>query len=907
MARHESVCVLISIVLLLCAGTAAGAGSDWPMWRRDPQNTGHSPVPGNMNRTPEILWKYFVGGYASQAQGLDIDGDGQDEVIYLSAGRIKAIDMTGDEIWATPALGISSIIETVDLGLDGSIEIIACRSSPSTAFVIDSGSGDVLWNHTFPSPSSGIGRYSVKVVDICNRTRGPELLIWPYKSELGYAFGFPDGAESGYMVWNATAPETRNYPPPIAVADLDLDGVKDLVLATYERIYSFDGETGQEKMVAYSPGINRNYGTMIISDLDQDPYPEIAVLSPNLNEHLWVVDNDGSTLTQIWNEHFEYSYPDDLIEVKVTVDCVSDVDSDGFKEIVYSIYNQSSDARWHTKIWDALTGTEEMDLVDEYLMAVVDLDGDGVDEVITSEQYGRVTDYYSNVSIRNIARSGEIRLYNCGLVMDNWAPYPLGTNTIANTEKWMTGDTGYLIRANGSLGFLIIEDWMPKIEWVLQENIVGAGLNILGTFNGTGILASGNDGWLRVFNASGQIVGMSKTGGFLASLVAADLDQDGLPEVLVKNNRGRQVLLDSDGTETAEFSAITRRAKCGKDGSLVVWDMDGDGRHEILAGGSSSLLVLDAFGNQNRSYPLPSNPYDWLVVNFTGDSYWDLCVSSLGSGPHTAYIMAIDGLSGEIIWEKDWGPYAGFMGVMDYDLDGLDDLLVREHFDFYIVIGPTGAEKKGKYLCGYHTPMVTDIEGDGTLEIVWGGGWGSLSVDRRRSFTTEVSTYFYITQIWVNLFGGGDSNEVYGKMPAVADLDGDGVMEVGVGNINGTFHCFGGSKGRLKWNYWVGSTPSDIISCDIDSDGLDEFLFGTSDGRLMSLGANGLEWSLDFGDCVGDPIICDLDGDSKADILVPVMDGNLYALHIVEHFHLMLVSAVVLFFGRRLWNIMVET
>jgi hypothetical protein len=107
-------------------------------------------------------------------------------------------------------------------------------------------------------------------------------------------------------------------------------------------------------------------------------------------------------------------------------------------------------------------------------------------------------------------------------------------------------------------------------------------------------------------------------------------------------------------------------------------------------------------------------------------------------------------------------------------------------------------------------------------------------------------------------------------------------MEIGAGNINGTFHIFDGATGNLEWNFQVGATPSDAVSCDIDSDGLGEFLFGTSDGRLISLGAEGVEWAMVFEEMTGVPIIADLDGDTKADILVPVMDGRLYALHIPE-------------------------
>jgi outer membrane protein assembly factor BamB len=285
-----------------------------------------------------------------------------------------------------------------------------------------------------------------------------------------------------------------------------------------------------------------------------------------------------------------------------------------------------------------------------------------------------------------------------------------------------------------------------------------------------------------------------------------------------------------------------------------------------------------------------------MPVNLTGDDHYDIFVCSLGDGPHTAHTLAIDGLTGDVLWTKEFGTYAGFMGIMDYDEDGLDDMIMREHFDFFILLGPTGTEKKGPFICGYHTPIIQDLDGDNTTEVVWGAGWGSLTVDRKRTVPgfRDRPTYRYVSHIWTQLFGGGDSNEVYTKMPTIGDVDGDGVMEIGAGNLNGTLHCFGGSKGKLEWDYIIGANPSDIISCDIDGDGRDEFIFGTSDGRLISLGNQGVEWSMDFGDRVGTPIICDLDRDSKADILVPAMDGNVYALHIAESPYPLVILALAI-------------
>ena len=139
-------CLLILILSVLILGSASAAVDDWPMWRRDPQNTGYSPVPGNMDREPEVLWSYFVGGYADQAVSLDFEEDGRDEVLFVSAGKIVAIDRTGIQLWKTPPLSISSIHGTTDFGMDGTVEVLAFNSQQSTAYLF-SLNGSILWNY----------------------------------------------------------------------------------------------------------------------------------------------------------------------------------------------------------------------------------------------------------------------------------------------------------------------------------------------------------------------------------------------------------------------------------------------------------------------------------------------------------------------------------------------------------------------------------------------------------------------------------------------------------------------------------------------------------------------------------------------------------------------------------------
>ena len=62
-----------------------------------------------------------------------------------------------------------------------------------------------------------------------------------------------------------------------------------------------------------------------------------------------------------------------------------------------------------------------------------------------------------------------------------------------------------------------------------------------------------------------------------------------------------------------------------------------------------------------------------------------------------------------------------------------------------------------------------------------------------------------------------------------------------------------------------------------------EFLFGTSDGRLIALNGNSqidnrVVFERQFPASLGTPIIADLDGEGNIQILVGCADGNLYSL-----------------------------
>ena len=66
---------------------------------------------------------------------------------------------------------------------------------------------------------------------------------------------------------------------------------------------------------------------------------------------------------------------------------------------------------------------------------------------------------------------------------------------------------------------------------------------------------------------------------------------------------------------------------------------------------------------------------------------------------------------------------------------------------------------------------------------------------------------------------------------------------------------------------------------DVDADGENEILIGSSDRRLYAIDPRGsVEWTVDVGNRVdASPLLADLDDDGVRDIILPVRGGNIMA------------------------------
>lgn len=154
---------------------------------------------------------------------------------------------------------------------------------------------------------------------------------------------------------------------------------------------------------------------------------------------------------------------------------------------------------------------------------------------------------------------------------------------------------------------------------------------------------------------------------------------------------------------------------------------------------------------------------------------------------------------------------------------------------------------------------VADLDGDGTLEMVMADARGEVSAKRGDG-----------SEFWNHREEGGLKSA-----PAVGDLDGDGKPEVLIAGSAMTLLCLD-NTGRPLWR--MAGTPGAgaPVLADLDGDGTLEILLGVGDA-LCVIGHDGeTRWSVPLSGPMDSGVsVADLDGDGSPEIVVVDLKGGL--------------------------------
>jgi WD40 repeat protein len=345
-----------------------------------------------------------------------------------------------------------------------------------------------------------------------------------------------------------------------------------------------------------------------------------------------------------------------------------------------------------------------------------------------------------------------------------------------------------------------------------------------------------------------------------AGVLVEDLDRDGDLELVTGANA--VYAWHHDGTELRDgdqnpltsgiFSLDGINASIGFHATPAAADLTGDGDREIVAVAWKDAKV-----------------YVWNV-NGTRESGWP---KSLG---------------GDFNWASP--------AIEDLDLDGSYEIVAVSGHDGKIwawhpngqelINGDNNPATNGVlYATGTHflyaSPAVGDLDGDFFPEIVV----GTQSTDGR---VFAVKRTGQLMPGWPRATGGQVT-----ASPALADLDGDGRMEVVIAAESDSVFVWRGDGTRYPgWpkpanvNSAYGHTSSPVVA-DLDGNGQLDILFAANDGRFHVWNRNGVPLAAFAGVTFAPgtatqdytqatPTVADVDSDGYLEVLLGAEDGKIY-------------------------------
>ncbi len=922
---------------------------EWHMYRRDHHLTARSPLPGRISR-PAIRWSAPINGTENECIPIPAGG-GKMDLLFAYGGCVVRTDWNGTTVWKSESFGINAIGAVEDLDGDGILEIVGCTGYE--VIVLAAESGAVLLRHYVGFPLSSGTQASTM---LCHRfdphSRGMHLVVPLMSAKEVLVFDFREGKRRGalaHTLWMDDA-----FHPTVAAADMDNDGVDELVVSKLCGLYVFDVLTGtMTGSVRWTSNgeRHRNYGLLQLVDIDGDGAREVVIVAERVARHIAVIDNDGKgNLSPLWDRFVEFIYPNDTTELRHTGNSVADVDGDGRPELVVCLFNTRYKGRWSLEVLDPVTGALKFERPDTYLWGVQDFDGDGIPELLVSREYHRNPVPLSTIEVmrlkglnpETIWSHESARFAGRGLRPSGWKsnfrPMQFG-----HDETWTEPAAG------GAALFFFAGDAhrgrsIARVSWnhgnvSVQTTPLDAGgefiLSALADVDADGFsecVLSQNNGRILVVRP-GERVKAAWTSGFRLQLEGFSAARPGpTPVIYRKPDDPHPFIAIPDNTNTLH------QFQFGPSGLSSLWQRPGRGWvgydnafHSVyvrrfddipllLAANPerddcSELLALAPDGTVTRSWLLYNVPppaptriglYEWVVVGNKGSetivasSYASYSMNSeetnaidmqntgrwhrgqigegewgRGVGPWSAFsvlqgpggkpqllflakdlLCRLDAESGEWIREPWllWRATNSVMNQPEWDFDK------KHHADF-------GTEKDP--FTAYGSPILLDVDGDGREEILVAGCFGGFGVLR-----DDDSILWWKRTPFTDMML---------RLPGVADVYGDGRVCIGICRADGTFTCLEGSSGKELWHLSLHTTTADIASCDIDGDGKEEFIAGTTDGRLLAIGINPqgegcIRWTVNLGFALGNPVVGDADGDGFAEILVVSGDGKLVCI-----------------------------
>ena len=844
--------------------SAHAAPGDWPQPRQNPHLTGIQPLPGTMTNTPLPQAVLDLGRSQAALSKFTNAADTTELAVSIVGGELFCHYPSGALRWQTHPAGLNftGITASEDLDGDGTTELLLQAERPgkdyAAAVLISADDGRLLWRYDVEPMSYAWYLFAGNYVD---GAKGKQIIVlmqaYPPDPKNGYIalFSFGNSGEPPAQRWRFDFDAYTCF-PSLLQTDLEADGKMEIVVECHSKMWIFDADTGAVKQFYtwdVSPANIRSYGLVKFVDLNRDGLEDFLCIA-NFAQHHEVLLNKQGKFEKAWG----YGWDESVTTGKVVTTWADppdvDVDSDGTLEIVLSMYNSENENAWLTRIYDAVTGTVKYRIPGVIAVSCDPLGDSGPMGVLCN---------LSTDPTRTRLDGACLYVFKDGNPVELWRD-PAATAVEAKNQKRVPVQPPQVDKDGARLALTLNPDGRIVPEpFALPPKP-----------------AKHTD-----FNAVPALAGPPAP-----PLFAADFDNDGVNELALFQDPKLRVFKLEDSAFVPFREYISSCAP-------VLADLNGDGRIEVITltvapdalplvravtPADNDAVIWEArFPEPGRTgLPAPRKAY-MRPVHCLGRDTPDLYV---WAGTPLVRSAALDGRTGTLLWEKGELPglerYCGasvnLASATDFNADGKEDLVFTCPDYYCVADGPTGElllgpsfppKIFGQPSQGLYTfPAVLDRSDNIPLVSLVDGHYFQAAMTIKAE------------PLWYKIPPPGDNRCACEGFLQLAD----GTWLTGFGRQNGNFACVNAADGTVRWELPLDAAASDTITCDINGDGMQEFLFGTSHGDFYAIADDGdkpnVLWKADIGAACGAPIAADLNNDGASEIAVPTVDGRITLL-----------------------------
>lgn len=876
----------------------------WPRTLHDNLATGFSPLTCGMTEAPRVWGVHELGGQAEWVHVLH-ELDGADRLLVYD-GRLRMVNREGEVLWTSSAAG--TVVYYGDLGgrkslvLGGGERAAAFQTRRSGAssdalllssgprlVVLDADTGETRWSHEFDPPHVEV---RAVVEDILPDLPGLEAAIVLQYGEDGCVINFPPEGEPQF-VWQGKFVVPGEYDERYdhgCDLRVDLSDPAEPLIWNVRRYRcrAFDARTGNMvSSLAYEIGgeQRRNYGPWDLG-LGKNGQPLIVVAGEGVQVHAHAIRRRRTGENELawqryYGEVFKGAYGVALQNL-----AIADLDGDGETEVAYSVRDPEQGFRSFVRVHDADTGEIEWELADHWgVTAFTDLGTDRASGLIVCPAPEGSMPSQGDMEIHRFVAPGQVEQVATLEDAQLWGP----------TTLKMEDRSLLLVRQMNEAGspavalYDLVDGQLQRTTEASDGELIEMSIQAVMRTQGQRL----EDDLFIVTDMRGRLTASTWTGerrwqldlegGALASMSAADIDNDGRAELVAVTSNRRVQVLSFDDSGAAHERANYEYAARWSFQSPLLYDLKGDGSYCLVVPETAGdgRLVVSAYRSDGTA--LWKTPLDVSAAELAGfvahagqflPGSRPAVAVSINDSRHTREGMyLLDGATGQSQWFKglyhdDYVsmPYRthGAPTAFDYDRDGDQDIgidmlsymayLRGEDGSFAYVRHSPNIRAEGSLYAGhlyntfcpvYRTPA--DVEPHWFVK----GGFGPFGV-----MNSDI-----VSGIWRVDLG-------YDVPPAVGmvDVDGDGDLEVGYAALNSPkFVSRDFWTGDVQWELELPHAPNaPCLSADIDGDGKGEFLIGSFCIGTDERGHGQLRWQAPTP--MGWAVIADFDGDGDGEI-----------------------------------------